>query len=115
MKLWELVSHCRNEPALLNLIADNAAWSQFTPWIQDFARLTERQDRRKLDFELPDDLCRHVLSQSTATYKISEGYVRSSGSPIPGDPISALEIFNRYGGSFLEDVNEYGSRPIPST
>ena len=29
--------------------------------------------------------------------------------------ISALEVFNRYGGSFLEEVNEYGSCRIPSS
>jgi hypothetical protein len=115
MKFWELISYCRSEPALLDLVADNPEWAEFARWIQDRDRLVEQQDREKLDVELPDDLCRHVLSQSSAAYKISEGWVRSSGSSVPGDPISALEVFNRYGGSFLEEVNEYGSCRIPSS
>ena len=114
MKFWELVSHCRDEPALLNRLADDPAWAAFLAWNQTFDQLVARQDRAKLDFELPDDACRHVLSNSGLRYEVSDGYVRTWHSRSAGEEISALEVFDRYGGSFLEDVNEYGLKEIPS-
>lgn len=114
MKLWELASHCRAEPALLHRMADDPAWAQFYAWTQNLAQIVAEQDRAKLDVELPDDLCRHVLAASSQRYTLSGGYLRSARSGPPGPELSAIEAFNRFGGSFLEEVDEAGSQEVPS-
>jgi hypothetical protein len=87
MKFWERTSHCRGEPALLDLVADNPAWAEFAMWIENDDGLIPEQDRAKLDYELPDDLWRYVLWHSTPTYKIHDGWVRRSRSSVPGEPL----------------------------
>jgi hypothetical protein len=113
MKFWELVSYCRGQPVLLDRMADDPAWARFHAWSQDFDQLVARQDRAKLDLELPDDLCRHVLAASTQRYSLSGGYLRATRPSQPGRHFSAIEVFDRYGGGFLEEISEAGSKKVP--
>jgi hypothetical protein len=113
MKFWELVSYCRAEPALLYRLADDPAWAGFYAWSQNFDQIVAQQDRAKLDVELPDDLCRHVLAASRKRYTLSRGYLRAAPSSQPGQQFSAIEAYERCGGGFLEEVNEAGSKEVP--
>ncbi len=109
MKFWELVSFCRSEPVLLDRMADDPAWARFHAWRQDFGQLVARQSRAKLDVELPDDLCRHVLAASTQRYTLSGVYLREQRPSQPGRQFSAIEVFSRYGGVGMR----YSVRPRP--
>jgi len=113
VKFWELTSVCRTEPHLLQRLADNPEWSTFLEWSRDINELLRRQDREKLDAEVPDEAVLHVLEASRAKYHVSKGHVRV-GRLGPDDRVlSSVEVVRLYGGSFLEEVNEYGLARIP--
>jgi hypothetical protein len=67
LKFWELTSVCRNEPHLLERLADNPEWSIFLEWNRSINELVDRQDREKLDAEVPHEAVLHVLEASRAT------------------------------------------------
>lgn len=113
MKLWELVSACRTEPELLQRLSANPAWSRYLAAVNDFDRLVDAQDRSTLDAEVPDDACLQVLSGSRAVYFLADGFVRTTKRSPDDQQLSAAEVFSRYGGSFLEDVNESGLAAVP--
>ena len=113
MKFWELVSVCRNEPYILERLADNPQWSIFLEWNRSFQEFVRRQDRAKLDAEVPDGAVLHVLEASRAKYHVSKGHVRVRRLGPDDRVLSSVEVVRLYGGSFLEDVNEYGLARIP--
>jgi hypothetical protein len=113
LKFWELVSVCRNEPHILERIADDPRWSIFLEWYRSFNELVRLQDRAKLDAEVPDEAVLHVLEASRAKYYLSKGHVRVSRLGLDDQVLSSVEVVRLYGGSYLEDVNEYGLARIP--
>lgn len=113
MRFWELVSACRDEPQLLQRLSANPAWAQYLAWYGDFATLVRTQDRAKLDAEVPDEACLHVLGGSSATYYLSGGYVRTRRAEASDAQLTAAEVFTRFGGGFLEEVNEAGLAHVP--
>jgi len=108
MRFWELASVCRGERHLLERLADRPERAEFLQWTHESDRLVANQDREKLDYELPDEACRHVLSESRRHYYISEGYLRIRPWGTTEAVLSAVDVLDRYGGRVLEDVHEYG-------
>jgi hypothetical protein len=108
MKFWELVSVCRSDKDILERMAEVPEGITFLNWYRDFGDLVRRQDRQKLDQELPDVVSRHVLEANNVRYRVERGLIIRARSEPPGE-FSAVEIFDRYGGSVLEEVQEYGS------
>lgn len=103
------MSVCRDEPELVERLADSPEWAEYVGWWHNQHVLIANQDRDKLDHQLPDDLCRHVLIGSSTRYRILHGHVRRAANDTEGQTYSAIEIYDRYGGSVLEEVNEFGS------
>jgi hypothetical protein len=114
VKFWELVSACRSEPDLLNRIADRRKWAIFAEWYRQFDQLVREQDRAKLDAELPDDLCEHVLEASNSRYYVSEGYIRIRRYAETDTSLTSLDIYRLYGGGLLEEIDEFGAARIPT-
>jgi hypothetical protein len=112
MKFWELISVCRDEPELLERLADSPDWAEYVDWWRNERVLIVNQDRDKLDHQLPDDLCRHVLTGSNVRYRILQGHVRWAANDTEEQTYRAIEIYDRYGGSALEEVKEFGSYQI---
>jgi hypothetical protein len=108
MRLWELTSVCRDERHLLERLGDRPEWTELLRWALDSDRLVAVEDREKLDRELPDEACRHVLRESQHRYYLSEGYVRIRPWGSVEAVLSAVDVLDRYGGHVLEDVHEYG-------
>src|SRR5688572_10813579 len=113
MRFWELASVCRAEPHLMERLADRPEWAVYLGWYRNWTRLVEDQDRAKLDAEIPDDACVHVLSASRVEYFRSATHVRARRHHPTDRRITAVDIVHRYGGGFLEDVCEAGLAPIP--
>jgi hypothetical protein len=110
MKLWQLVSIMPDDTPLLQSIASSQEnWKQFVIWFEDFGRLVEVQDRSKLDYVLPDGLVRLALARSEKVCFLSkDGWLRSWRMSPDDELLSALEVYQRYGGDVLEDVFEKG-------
>jgi hypothetical protein len=112
VKFWELVSVCRAEPQLLERLADKPEWTVYLQWYRDEDQIVKVQDRSKLDAEVPDDACVHVLSASQTKYYLSGGYLRFRRFSPSDVVLSAVDAFKAYGGRPLEDAQEYGSVKI---
>ena len=108
MKFWQLESVCSAEPHLMDRLGARPEWAEWLGWHENFARIVREQDRAKLDFELPDDVCIHVLSGSERKYFLADDHVRVRRTGADDRELSAVDVFHTYGGSILEDVNEAG-------
>jgi hypothetical protein len=114
VKFWELTSVCRAEPHLLDRLADKPEWTVYREWYRNEDQIVQVQDRSKLDAEMPDDACLHVLSASQTKYYLSGGYLRFRRFSPSDRELSAMDAFKLYGGSSLEEAREYGLVEIPS-
>lgn len=114
MKVWELSSACREEPQAVEQIFGIPEWREYAEWLRNVDQLVQQGDRTRLDHELPDELCRTVLESVSTRYQVSEGYIRVARLEPTAGELSALQVFDRYGGSFLEGVNEAGLASVPS-
>lgn len=124
MKFWELTSVLRDGGAMLgfktsglDIVRAEARrrpeWREFGDWAERFDDLVGAQDREKLDHELPDAFARAVLARASVSYFLGhDDVLRSYGHYPFREKLTALEAFDRYGGTALEDANEYGSVKI---
>lgn len=114
MKVWELESACRSNPEAWDLVSGDSEWQAEYELVRAATkRINGKWDRQKLDTELPDAFCRKVLTGVSNRYREYRGYIRTAGfDPTVGE-LSAVDVFDRFGGSFLEDVNEAGLAEIP--
>ncbi|MFC8013821.1 hypothetical protein [Streptomyces cinereoruber] len=114
MKLWELASVCRSHPACLPLVESERReeWRDILDAWKNFQDIVSMQDRRVMDRELPDDLCRIALEGVAQRYLINGGVLRAESGE---KSISAVTIFDLYGGGILEEVAEYGSARVANT
>jgi len=113
MKLWNLVSFLRTEQSILKTIFSDAKWSSYEEVFRNFDALVQKQDRAVLDAELPDALCRQALSLSKRKYTLDRDHL----SRIPDayntyettKLLTALNVYDSFGGECLEEVEESGS------
>ncbi|SRR6266545_1012951 len=114
MKFWELESVCRGQPDLMERLADRPEWAVYLDWYQDFDALVDQQDREKLDAIVPDKACVHVLARSRTMLYEGDAHIRTRRCEPTDRTVSMVDILTRYGGTFLEDVMEFGLARIPS-
>ena len=116
MKFWELVSIFESYPDLLPvaLIA-----TEYKDWLTNFDKLVRNQDRLKLDHLMPDNVCRSALSSHPGRLKLyTDGHLRGydlyaqGGDNLAFTEMTYLEIYQKFGGSVIEDVLEKGSAKV---
>lgn len=112
MKFWELDSIFRGErqQALEKMLSDKR-WQNFKNDLAIIDDLITRQDRSKLDQEIPESLMIEALEQLDSTFVIKRNHLMLADAGEQG--LSAVEVARRFGGSIIEDVQEYGSVPVP--
>lgn len=108
MKLWQLISVCREDLELIENILQKPDWADYHELYANLDYLTEEQEREKLDQVLPDELVIDVLKQSKKILYISGGYLRVRPFGSKNQEITWLDVFCQYGGNYLEDALEYG-------
>ena len=114
MKFWELVSVAGDDFDLLRRIAsERDEWTVLRRWIGDFNALVNRQDRGILDAQVPEAYAAAVLrSVRGHCYLSTDGQLRSWRFHRGDGKMSYLEVFERFGGSVLEEVLEKGSLQV---
>lgn len=113
MRLWELDSVFRgSREELLREIISGDQWRPFRDDFSNIDKLTMAQDRARLDRVLPESLVMEALSHLDQKYVIKHNHLMLADEGEPG--LSAVEVAHSYGSSIIEDVQEYGSVPIPS-
>jgi hypothetical protein len=122
MTFWELVSIFREESGTLQEELVRSDWAQFAAWYANFDGHVTRQDRDVLDATVPDDLFKRIASRSLLQFSLSpDGWLRRyTPHPIHVEmcqPLSALDVYEQFGGGCLEEVQECGScrvRTLPT-
>jgi hypothetical protein len=118
MKFWELDSVMRSagwfgtpgRGIIRSVARKRDEWRRFAEWSGQFGDLVARQDREKLDHELPNAFARAVLHRAHLRFYLSEdGILRSHPRHGYVENLSAHAAFDRFGGAALEDALEKGS------
>ena len=115
MKFWELTSTFRTEPHILDAVLSDPQWLPFQIAYTQFSTLVATQDRTILDAEVPDALARSVASQSQLRFrhypemKLLRLLERDFFPGQVSEELNALEVYDRFGGSCMEEVLEKGS------
>ncbi|MFC9293500.1 hypothetical protein ACFTWH_27185 [Streptomyces sp. NPDC057011] len=113
MKVWQLYSACRDNLEAIELAAPDVEWRVEYELLRGAPEWLRRGEEQKLDYELPAAFCRKVLGGVSDRYHESDGYIRVARIDPAAGELSAVDVFDRYGGVFLEDVNEAGLAEIP--
>jgi hypothetical protein len=109
--LWELESHFRDDPSALFEVPRSPKWHKEMDWHTKLDALVDRQDRDVLDSGVPHELAQAALARSRKQYCLEGKYLHSTAdAPLRHDPahevLSALQVYERYGGAALEQVLE---------
>ena len=112
MKLWQLISALGGDTqAAVKTAATKKEWALFAAWLQQYADLVKSQDRQTLDFELPADFVRKCLRPLRLGFYLGkDGHIRSRRKSLFDRKLTAVQVFDRFGGDVLEEILEYGSR-----
>ena len=115
MKFWELTSIFRTEPHILDTVLSNPQWLPFQSAYAQFSALVATQDRTILDAEVPAALARAVASQTQLRFryypemKLLRLFEPDFFPEQASQELNALEVYERFGGSCMEEVLEKGS------
>ncbi len=120
MKFWCLVSMLREreDKQMLERVLSLPRWSEWWQHYKNHDELVQSQNRMILDMELPDELCRDVLSKCDWKYvREYNDLFRIAERDAAKWPVafSTVEVYEQYGGDCLEDIAEFGAYHIPKT
>jgi hypothetical protein len=117
MKFWEFITVFRSENLHYDInifeeLLDLRHWEFLKNWYNNIDNLVLKKTREELDYMLPYDFCIEAFSRSQRKYYLIEDtYLTTCHSeyPEPSKPyiiLTALEVFKRYGGSCMVEVQE---------
>ncbi|MEP4039219.1 hypothetical protein [Pseudophaeobacter sp.] len=109
MKFWELYSICRQHDHLFEQALKEAEDPRYYSWLQKIEEVCATQQRDELDAKLPDILCVQALTNYPEKMFESAEHIRSYKFGDDDAEISYLNVYQMYGGAFLEEVLEKGS------
>ena len=109
MKFWELYSICRQHEHLFEQALTESENKLYLKWLQDIENICKTQQRDKLDAILPESICISTLSKYPERLYESSDRIRSYKFNEEDIECSYIEIYQKYGGAFLEEVLEKGS------
>lgn len=115
MKFWQLISIARENPESIQEAAKNPKWEKYLKWHDEFSMIVNDQDRAKLDEVLPEDFIKSVLENIPIHLFISHGYLRTRCLDEADEQISILNAYERFGGSYIDEVLEAGSVKVDET
>jgi len=111
VKFWELTSVCRSHPQVLKQSLQEQGEMQLLQWVGQLSALVDQQQRSILDSQVDADVCRRVLAALPFQLHQGECYLWSVARD-ETTPIALVDVFDRYGGSIIEDVLEKGRASI---
>jgi len=120
MKLWEAVSAFREFESVLAEVFGSDRWrGSFGGSFSGFDELVRTQDRATLDSHLPVELTRELARRCDGfrfQFVPVTGLLRRAASDVMPDAgaitLTALDVHDRFGGSVIEEVLEYGSAKV---
>lgn len=122
MKFWETLSAFREFPTALAEVFGSDRWgATYGDSFSRYAELVRIQDRAALDSHLPIELTREIAQRCDGLmfcFSTETGSLRRTTRELPAEAgviiLTALDVHDRFGGSIIEQVLEYGSATIPN-
>lgn len=122
MKFWETLSAFREFPSALAEVFGSDRWSAtYGDSFLRYAELVRTQDRATLDSHLPVELTRQIAQRCDGLqfcFSTDTGSLRRTTLALPAEAgmitLTALDVHDRFGGSVIEEVLEYGSATVPN-
>ena len=112
MKFWEVISAFRDRKDILEDVFRGSKWrDQYWDIFLNFDTLVARQDRQVLDALIPLELSQEIADRYPGTFFFDpeEKSLRTVKNHQRCTEMTAREVHDRFGGSVLEEVFEYGS------
>lgn len=106
MKLWELDSVLGRNGVRVEELPQDPKWAEIRRWWGQVDQLVRAGNREILDRELDEEFVLAALAVSKDSYSLDGNILRRGG------PLSAVEVARRFGGSILEEVQEFGSQDV---
>jgi len=119
MKLWEAVSAFRDFKSVVKEVFSSERWhSTYGQKLSQYDEFVRARDRSMLDSYLPVELTREIAARCMRLrFCLSQdGWLRRAAADLTAQPgtttLSALDVHERFGGSIIEEVLEYGSARV---
>lgn len=106
MKFWKLYSICRQHDHLFEHALKEAEDPKYYSWLQEIEEICATQQRDKLDAKVPDSVCVQALTNYPEKMFESEEHIRSYKFRNYDTEISYINVYQMYGGAFLESLRE---------
>ncbi len=107
MKLWQLVSICKDIDQPTYNLELKTEWKEYQNAFNQYNKLVDEQDREILDKKVPRSLIIYLLSSVNIPLYIYKGHIQRKALSSESLEISVLDAYYKV-GSRLEDVFEYG-------
>jgi hypothetical protein len=122
MKFWEAVRAFREFTPGLAEVFGSERWSaSYGDSFLRYDELVRTQDRAALDSPLPVELTREIARRCDRLqfyFCAATGSLRRAMPGLAADAgaitLTALDVHDRFGGSIIEEVLEYGSVTVPN-
>lgn len=122
MKFWQLASILswnKQHSLPIETLGIGPEWAEIGNWYENLSEIIRVQDRTKLDYELPDNFVKNVLSRCTQFCYLhsvdNEKWLRSTRFTVDDQTISLLQAYETYGADALEEAFEYGSYDVSTS
>jgi hypothetical protein len=115
MKFWELVSLFRDETEVLEKGLAEKRWSDFQDMFYDYDFLVSAKHDEVLDKIVPDLLMQKLAALSTKQYTFdAKNKVLSKHNATDETKVLSMQaVIEKFGDSFLEEIEEKGSFKLP--
>jgi hypothetical protein len=117
MKFWELVSLFRDETEVLEKGFAEKRWSDFQDMFYDYDFLVSAKHDEVLDKIVPDLLMQKLAALSSKQYIFdakNNVLKRHLATDKPNtDVLSMQAVIEKFGDTFLEEIEEKGSFKLP--
>lgn len=117
MKFWEVRSAFREFEDVLVETFSRTEWREpYLRWYLNFKELVNSQNRTILDALVPQALSAAIAVQVPLIFEFDGKTLRRTRCSINPDQslelLTAIQLHDRFGGAYIEEVLEYGSATV---
>jgi len=110
MKFWELISAFRSERSVLAAVFAEHSEREFSAHYANFAAVVGGRSARVPHAVVPPELVSLMASRSKQEFSLSpDGALRLAHAATNGRILTVLDVVERFGGSVIEEIHEFGS------
>ena len=116
MKFWQIVSSF--EPEIVKSVLEKPEWTKFKNYYDNYNQLVNEQNRKILDEIIPIKLTKELCSNSNLKFYLDNRdeqlnlRINKLDKNEKYQQLNSLEVFEKFGGEFIEESIEKGSSKL---